>query len=411
MEYLGAPYPILPNVRGFLASTGSLNQIKADLLILLLTNPGERCLSGDTLIPLADGSNQKIANLVGRDPFWVYSYDHINDKIVPGLATAKKTATDAQLVRVVLDGGGSVTCTTDHLFMLRDGCYRRADELSPGDSLMPLYRDKNASGHERVYQPNLQNYRETHLCFVEDTRKSGEREVVHHKDLNKRNNDPGNLQWMTRLDHIELHKEIRSAFDRKMKVVNQLREQGNPWQGQVHSEESKAKMREPRNSVSGDKNPSKKDDVRQKLRDEWVKRQPKNHKVLDVETLNYTEDCYDLSVDKYHNFGLSCGVFVHNCMLPNFGTPLRDLMFDQNDMLLAQKVKDMISESIRKWEPRITVQQIEVYPKVDESSLAHDDLKQELENILFIRISFYDFENIREVDDLVMELPIGGNNA
>ena len=25
-------------------------------------------------------------------------------------------------------------------------------------------------------------------------------------------------------------------------------------------------------------------------------------------------DVYDLSVHKYHNFALSCGIFVHNCV-------------------------------------------------------------------------------------------------
>lgn len=37
-----------------------------------------------------------------------------------------------------------------------------------------------------------------------------------------------------------------------------------------------------------------------------------NHKVISVE--NYgTEDVYDITVDKYHNFALSSGVFAHNC--------------------------------------------------------------------------------------------------
>lgn len=37
------------------------------------------------------------------------------------------------------DNGKSIRCTPDHLFMLRNGAYQRADELSPGQSLMPLY--------------------------------------------------------------------------------------------------------------------------------------------------------------------------------------------------------------------------------------------------------------------------------
>ncbi len=37
-----------------------------------------------------------------------------------------------------------------------------------------------------------------------------------------------------------------------------------------------------------------------------------NHHVISIKFLDYSEDVYDISVDKYHNFLLDCGVFVHN---------------------------------------------------------------------------------------------------
>ncbi|KKQ78257.1 MAG: gyrase subunit A protein, partial [Candidatus Daviesbacteria bacterium GW2011_GWA1_38_7] len=37
-----------------------------------------------------------------------------------------------------------------------------------------------------------------------------------------------------------------------------------------------------------------------------------NHKVIKIESLDYTEDVYDLTIDKTHNFALATGVFVHN---------------------------------------------------------------------------------------------------
>lgn len=39
--------------------------------------------------------------------------------------------------------------------------------------------------------------------------------------------------------------------------------------------------------------------------------QEENHRVVSIES-DGTEDVYDISVDKYHNFALDCGVFVHN---------------------------------------------------------------------------------------------------
>lgn len=95
-------------------------------------------------------------------------------------------------------------------------------------------------------------------------------------------------------------------------------------------------------------------------------------------------------------------------MNPFFGTPLRRLLFDPNDKMLQLKAKNMILNSIKKWEPRIAVQQIQVLSKVDENSLNSQDDKSEQEHILFIRIIFVDPQNIREVQELTLEVPLAG---
>lgn len=41
-KFRGIPYPITKNAQGFMHVQGGVKQIKSDLLILLLTNPGER---------------------------------------------------------------------------------------------------------------------------------------------------------------------------------------------------------------------------------------------------------------------------------------------------------------------------------------------------------------------------------
>ena len=38
----------------------------------------------------------------------------------------------------------------------------------------------------------------------------------------------------------------------------------------------------------------------------------KNHRVMNIEILDYTADVYDIEVEDNHNFALACGVFVHN---------------------------------------------------------------------------------------------------
>jgi len=95
-------------------------------------------------------------------------------------------------------------------------------------------------------------------------------------------------------------------------------------------------------------------------------------------------------------------------MLPTYGTPLKRLIFDPNDTNLEVAAREMIINSITQWEPRITVQQIEVSSTVDQSQLDPSDPKENLENILMIKILFFDPENIQEVEELKLELPVSG---
>lgn len=96
-------------------------------------------------------------------------------------------------------------------------------------------------------------------------------------------------------------------------------------------------------------------------------------------------------------------------MLPTFGTPLRELIFEPNDTTLEIQAKQMIAASIKSWEPRIVVQQISVTSNFDSRNLNQEDTKDELEAILGIRIDFIDPENISEVQELKLEIPIGSS--
>jgi phage baseplate assembly protein W len=97
-------------------------------------------------------------------------------------------------------------------------------------------------------------------------------------------------------------------------------------------------------------------------------------------------------------------------MLPEFGTPLKQFFFEPNDSNLVDKVKQAISNSISMWEPRIAVSQIEVTnsPSSIKESLDAFDNGQETGHILLIRILFTDFNDIKKVEELKLELPIGG---
>jgi intein-like protein with splicing domain len=181
-----------------------------------------QCILGDVKIPLLDGTAREISELAGSAPFWLYSMDR-EGNVVPGLCTkAWCTGQREDMLEVELDSGEKVTTTSDHRWMMRDGTYCRADELGPGDSLMPLYRrGRQPTGsklkYEQVWHPGLGKWEFTHRA-VSRSLGFGARggEVIHHgfDGLKHRNNDPGNLRRMTRSDHAALHRwspEARAA--------------------------------------------------------------------------------------------------------------------------------------------------------------------------------------------------------
>ena len=133
----------------------------------------EVCFTGDTLIPLLDGSTVPIKDLVGRDDFWIYSCD--NGVIKPGKGSnAKKTGEKVQIVEVTLDNDKTIKCTPDHQFMMRDGQYTEAKDLKIGDSLMPLYRrlsrihpERNrGTEYEQILNPIDNKWNFTHRMIL-----------------------------------------------------------------------------------------------------------------------------------------------------------------------------------------------------------------------------------------------------
>ena len=98
-------------------------------------------------------------------------------------------------------------------------------------------------------------------------------------------------------------------------------------------------------------------------------------------------------------------------MLPEYGTPLATIIFEPNDNAVIEQVREMIINSIATWEPRIVVQNINIAitntPSDMESSLNPEDSQDDLPHILMIKIEFSDFDNISQINELKLEVPLG----
>lgn len=93
-------------------------------------------------------------------------------------------------------------------------------------------------------------------------------------------------------------------------------------------------------------------------------------------------------------------------MLPNYGTPLRKLVFEPNDPKLILQAKNMIARSLKLWEPRVAITQIEVKNGMDNHSKNLDEDGTETDAVLLIRILFVDRLKIDTVNELKLEVPL-----
>jgi phage baseplate assembly protein W len=96
--------------------------------------------------------------------------------------------------------------------------------------------------------------------------------------------------------------------------------------------------------------------------------------------------------------------------LPSFGVPLRSLLFDPNDGTLSLKAQAMIASAISQWEPRVAVEQIQTIIQPDAQSISSSDNGTQLAHVLLIRIIFTQFENIQDVQQLELTIPLTGVN-
>lgn len=129
------------------------------------------CFTGDTKIKLLDGTEKSFEELASLSPdeiFYVYSVDDKGNIVIGEGKYARITRRNAELLELTIDNGEKIRCTPDHRFMLRDGTYKEAQDLTIDDSLMPGYFDtapvkEGLNDYLRVLQPASGEYDFDHL--------------------------------------------------------------------------------------------------------------------------------------------------------------------------------------------------------------------------------------------------------
>ncbi|MDP2938046.1 MAG: DNA gyrase subunit A [Candidatus Omnitrophota bacterium] len=189
------------------------------------------CFTKDTKVKLCDGRSLSFKELIREQregkKHWTFSFNHQHKKIeIAQIENPRLTRKNERIIGITIDNGEKIKCTLDHLFMLRDGSYKEAKDLKADDSLMPAYFNtrqiKDGNHYLSILQPFTGYYVFVHKLADEynyglnQLEENGRSYILHHKDFNRWNNSPDNIERLNRSEHYNLHlRQVKNLWKEK----------------------------------------------------------------------------------------------------------------------------------------------------------------------------------------------------
>lgn len=248
----GLEYVLQPPNSLMLGHTIEWFNIPRDILATCLgKSTYARCFTGDTKIALVNGTSLSFKEMMkgaeNGERYWGYGVSDSGDVVVVELKDPRLIARSETIYEVTLDNGEVISCTGDHQFLLLNGDYVCAADLKEGISLFPLYRSVSR-GYEAVMQPSTFTMTSTHWLADDWNVRHGAysrgslKVHRHHKDHDRRNNKPTNIERLCAKEHLRHHTEILKADSEhwkrqseKLKLVFKERMEDPEWKAAFHA--------------------------------------------------------------------------------------------------------------------------------------------------------------------------------
>lgn len=256
-------------------SSGPLSFMKMfDVMASTIASSGHRrgaqmgilnCFAGNTKVHTLLQGKVEIKDLVGTNPIL---YCVKNGKISVEKADSIHKSGEKRVITVILDNDTEITCTPEHLFMLANGSYIEASKLKTYDSLMAI-KKKLSNKYLYVGCTGNRSTKAEHLIVYESLYgKIPEGHEIHHKDFNRHNNSPDNLQGLTGEEYTD---KYHNGFSNQFGSATNI---------------------------------------------DFLEDIINNHKVLRIEDRGEICEVYDITMPSTHNFFVE-EICVHNCNHPD----------------------------------------------------------------------------------------------